>query len=205
MSNSADLAQQIQQFLPKYLSPAQKDQLWAELASFPENFPYYFHNPALQDDLLQGDGWRGFIAVHFASGERRTVSGVILSNTCDISPDNQRVLPVNIVFSPLIALDKYIGLLRSHGRTTVQIDSLVRDIKRQRLTSMFYFPSDGNNGEFIILFDNIYIHPLANFLEQTSKASIFKLSQTAFYLFLMKLSIHFSRFQEGIVRFPAST
>jgi hypothetical protein len=33
---------------------------------------------------------------------------------------------------------------------------------------------------------------------------IFALTQSAFYLFLIKLSIHFTRFQEGVHRFSSS-
>lgn len=201
MSHPNELAQQVQLFLPKYLSPAQKDQLWSELSSFPNTMPYYLHKEDLRQQLLQGDGWKGFVVLDFHTGNHKKVAGAILSNTCDISPDNQRDLSVNVLFSPLIELDKFVSLLRSKGKTDTSTNSLVSDIRRQRLTSVFYFPAQAGLKEHIILLDNIHIHPLEDFLGQDDREPIFKLSQSAFYLFLIKLSIHFTRFQEGVVRF----
>lgn len=203
MTESLNIAQQIQLFLPKYLSPSQKEQLWAELSAFPENFPFYFNRSDIQGELLQGDGWRGFIAIQFETGNRKIVSAVILSNTCDISTANQRALPVRILFSPLVSLRRYTELLQKSGRSTAQINNIIGDIKKQRYTSLFYFPcpNEGDD-EYIISLDDIHSHPVQDFLAQPDRKLLFRLSQTAFYLFLLKLSIHFSRFQEGISRFP---
>jgi len=199
-----DLFDQIKLFLPKYLSPDQQHRLFAELSTFPENRTFYLSRSNLLGELLQGDGWRGFVAINFHSGDRRTISGMVISNSCDISPANMGSLPVNIVFAPLIELAKYVERLRGVGKTSEQIENLLRDIRRQRVSSMFFLPEcPGVIPECIVLLDDLHAHPLRDFLDR-EKSALFTLNQYAFYLFLMKLSIHFSRFQEGAERFDSA-
>jgi len=150
---------------------------------------------------VTGDGWQGFIAINFHTGQRKDVSGVILSNSCDVSTDNSRSLPVNIVFAPLVSLSQYEQLLLANGKSSAQVGSQFNEIRNQKVTSMFYLPRlSGVIEESIILLDDIHVHPLRDFLE-VSHEPLFQLNQFAFYLFLIKLSIHFCRFQEDIQRF----
>lgn len=201
MSSESDVFDQIRLFLPKYLTPQQTRDLYSELSKFPENKSFYLYNADLQKQMLQGDGWRGFIVIDFATGARKSVSSVILSNSCDISLDNPTDLPVNVLFAPLIDLQKYIIRLRNIGKTDLQIESIIRDIRKQRVTSFFYLPEcQGVIQESIIALDDIHAHPLQDFLSR-EPTPLFTLNQYAFYVFLIKLSIHFSRFQEGISRF----
>jgi hypothetical protein len=205
MSVENDIFEQIRLFLPKYLSADQQRELFSELAKFPDNFDFYLHRDDLREMLLQGDGWRGFVVINFVTGERKTVSGIVLSNSCDIAIENQRDFPVNILFAPLIALDKYKSSLLALEKTGPQIEGIISNIRKQYVTSIFYIPGwSGIVEESIILLDDIHAHPLQDFLESAQRQSIFTLNQYAFYLFLIKLSIHFSRFREGIQRFPTA-
>ena len=139
--------------------------------------------------------------IDFVTGDRKEVSGMILSNSCDVNPDNQRDLPVNVLFAPLIQLNRYVESLRQAGKTKEQVDSQIRNIKKQYMTSIFYVPQcPGSIEECIILLDDIHAQPLQDFLGR-ERRSLFTLNQYAFYVFLIKLSIHFSRFREGINRF----
>jgi uncharacterized protein (TIGR04255 family) len=52
----------------------------------------------------------------------------------------------------------------------------------------------------IALLDNIHSIDLEQFLD-LDPAKLLTLSQYGFYVFLVKLSIHFTRFQEGVLRF----
>jgi hypothetical protein len=204
VTDDPDLLEQIRLFLPKYLTPAETKQLWSELSAFPETKNFYLHSRELEEQLLQGDGWRGFIVLDFFTGARKTVSGVILSNSCDISPDNERALPFNVLFSPLIALAKVEGRLGASGLSPIQIQSMLTNIRGQRVTNMFYLPEYSNViAESVILLDDVHVHPATDF-SGCARTSLFTLSQHAFYLFLMKLSIHFSRFQEGVRRFGSA-
>jgi hypothetical protein len=200
-----DIFEQIRLFLPKYLSAKQQRELFSELAKFPDNFDFYLFREDLQRILLQGDGWRGFVVIDFVTGARKTVSGIVLSNSCDIAIENQRDFPANILFAPLIALDNYKRRLRSVEKTDTQIDGIIGNIRKQYVTQIFYIPAwPGIIEESIILLDDIHTHPLQDFLQSNERQPIFTLSQYAFYLFLIKLSIHFSRFREGIKRFSSA-
>lgn len=195
MSNN--FFEQIKLFLPKYLTPAQQTDLYKELKRHPNNDNYYLSS-GFENDYLQGDSWKGFLAINFNTLEKKQVSGVIISNSCDIDPENNPVNR-NILFSPIIKLSNYIKLLEQANKKN--IDDIITSIKKQRTTNIFYLPAYGNKiEESIILLDNLHSHPLSHFIEH-DKEKIVTLSQYAFYLFLIKLSIHFSRFQEGISRF----
>lgn len=196
-----ELFEQIKLFLPKYLTPEQTRELFSELESFPNNHNFYLQNSDLKDQLLQGDGWHGFIAINFQTLERKEVSGIILSNSCDVDPDNERNLPVSVLFSPLIKLSRYEDMLSRAGQSDQQIDSVLTSIRAQKVTSVFYLPSaQFGPEEGIILLDDIHSHPLQDFISK-EPSCLFTLSQYAFYIFLIKLSIHFSRFQEDVARF----
>ena len=87
----------------------------------------------------------------------------------------------------------------------VGVEDKLALIRRQRITDIFYLPSNGVNEESMILLDDIHRHPLDHFLAQ-EKTKLFTLTQTAFYVFVIKLSIHFHRVKEGARRFlPAPT
>lgn len=199
--NEPDLIEQARLFLPKYLSPAELKDLWEELKAFPNNRPYYSSHPSLRGRLLQGDGWRGFVVINFRTLERKTVSGVIISNSCDIDRNNTRALSPNLLFAPLVRLEGYFDLLRGAGQTQEQVESTYDAIRKQRITSIFYLPQAETLPESIVLLGDIHQHPLAEFTGDEG-ACRFRLGQFAFYLFLMKLSIHFTRMLEGIARSP---
>ena len=200
MSFEDDIFEQIKLFLPKYLTPKHTRDLFSELSKFPDNMSFYLNPDDLREQLLQGDGWKGFIAINFHTGERKTVLGAVLSNSCDIDPQNVGSLPVNVLFAPLIELRKYTDSLRAFGKTNDQIQNTVINIKKQQVSNVFYLPEcPGSIPESLILLGDIHAHPLQHFLAQ-SRQSLFTLNQYAFYLFLIKLSIHFSRFQEDVKR-----
>lgn len=200
----SEFLEQIKLFLPKYLTPEQKEDLFSELAAFPNNRSFYLSSSRWPAEMLQGDGWRGFVAINFVTGERRAVSGVVVSNSCDIDPANVRGLAVNVLFSPLIALSRYAEELRAAGKTGDQIAQTFEAIRRQRTSSIFYLPPLIDVlPESIVVLDNIHAQPLDNFLA-SDHARLFTLNQFAFYLFLIKLSIHFSRFQEHFARFDSA-
>lgn len=200
MSSLENLHEIIQTYLPKYLTPSQTQQLYSELLKFPDNFDFYLQHSEFDEELLQGDGWKGFVLIDFKTKNEKRVSGVILSNSCDISPENERDFPTNILFSPIIPLKKYKKLLQTI-KNEEQVENILINLRKQRNTAIFYLPYCENIiEESIILLDNIHTHPLSDFQSKTPQ-KIFTLTQYAFYVFLIKLSIHFSRFQEEVVRF----
>ena len=192
--------EQARLFLPKYLSPESQRQLFSELESFPENRGFYLAPGIVNHQLLQGDGWRGLVAIHFTTLERKAVSGVILSNSCDVDVDNNPHFPASVLFAPIVPLERVITLLRDLGKTPEQVDGIVTSIRRQTTSNIFYLPdSQFGAGENVIFMDDIHSHPLTDFM-QSERSQLFRLNQYGFYILLLKLSIHFSRFNEGVAR-----
>jgi len=193
--------EEISVFLPKYLSPDEQHGLFDEIKRLPNDIAFYDRRRDLDDDLLQGDGWRGLVAINFDSLERKSLSGVIVSNSCDVDIKNKRDISPNVLFAPIIRLSDFGALLKASGKTAYQITERLDTIRSQRITSIFYLPKcDGVIDESLILLDDIHRHPLRNFVK-VDRAKVFTLTQTAFYLFLIKLSVHFHRVNEGVHRY----
>ena len=188
-------------FLPKYLSPEEQQGLFKEIKKFPDSFVFFDNSHQFDSELLQGDGWRGLVAINFQTLDKKVVSGVVISNSCDIDIRNKRDFNPNILFAPILKLESVKQKLLDGKKSEEYIEERFSVIRKQRLTSMFYIPEkDGVINESVILLDDIHRHPLDDFVA-TEKTKLFTLSQAAFYLFLIKLSIHFHRVHEGVHRF----
>lgn len=197
--SEADILNDVRLFLPKYLSPERQDALWKDLRSFPSNQNIYVTRK-IDADLLQADGWRGFVAINFDTKEAKTVSGLVLSNSCDVDPANRRPLIPNITFVPLLDFGKYLQLLKDSGLTAEQLKSVEDTTRRQEVTSLLFLPAvAGVIPESVAPFGDIRSQPLDNFIA-SGRSLLFRMSDFGFYLFLFKLSIHFTRMMEAIER-----
>jgi hypothetical protein len=191
--------EQIRLYLPQYLSPERQQDLWNDLRSFPNTRSIYSARNT-DPNYLQGDGWRGFVAIDFHSLERKTVSGLILSNSCDISLTNLRATTPNITFVPVMKLQRYLAILEQNGLTEQQRLDVATSIRRQGVTSLMHLPAVPEvMEESIALFGDARSQPLDNFTAG-ERSLLFRLSDFGFYLFLFKLSIHFTRMLEGVER-----
>lgn len=201
----ADLTELARLYLPKYLTPKQQEDLYADLRAFPQFSSFYLAPEAdTGHDVLQGDGWRGLIVLRFETGERRPITGLVLSNSCDMSPANPRPLPTNVVFAPLVALDRYVDRLRGAGQTEEQVTSVLDAIRKQEVTDLFYLPGlPYGPPESVAFLDDVHSHPAADFFGAT-RSRVFRLSMPFFWVLLLKLSIHFCRFNEKVQRFAAA-
>jgi hypothetical protein len=192
-------AESIQRQIPYYLAEDQKNALVKALRAFPENINYYYE-PS-EDGLLQGDGWSKFQVFNFSNGDRSLIRGVVLSNTCDIAPENSRDFPPKIVFAPLITLSSYKTLLEARAVEPQRIESKLAAIRNQSITNIFYLPAGGGvEEEQMVLLEDIHSMPAPVFLSEKTKRRLFSLSQVGFYIFIFKLSVHFCRMHEQIVR-----
>lgn len=194
-----DIYEAFKTFLPAYLTPEQKADLYAELDRFPENTNYFLQG-RFGTDVLQGDGWNGLYLSNVTTKENRRVKGIILSNSCDISLENSSDRPRKLIFSPLLRLEAYREFLLKH-KEEAAVNSVMDSIRQQKITYIFYLPASGDREEAIAVFDDVSSISLNGFIESKAE-KLFTLSQYGFYIFLLKLSIHFTRFQEGIQRFP---
>lgn len=191
--------------IPYYLTsaPVQKE-LVANLEAIMGGAQTGYYLSASQDSFaderLQGDGWRGLPLFSFESGEKKYVRGILLSNTCDVSPENDRTLPPKLVFAPIIRLSAVEARFATRGISPAQVADKVKAIKDQIATSIFYLPAGGPLEEdYVALLDDVHSVPVSAH-ENDNKEKLFTLSMAGFYLFVFKLSVHFCRLQENVDR-----
>lgn len=191
-------AEALSEQIPYYLTAHQKEGLVKALSEFPNCNYYTNFGP---DEMLQGDSWTKLKIFNFTDGTHRLLKGIFLTNSCDMDPANGRALSPKVTFAPIIPLKNYRRLLEQSGVKNESINSKFQDIKKQAITSIFYLPQGGNLEEdYIALLEDVHSMPLNSYLEIERRAKMFTLSQVGFYLFLMKLSIHFCRMHEAVFR-----
>lgn len=189
----------IQTYIPYYLTQEQKEGLAKALATFPHIIDYYLNG--YESEMLQGDAWAGLEIIRFEDGARNRIKGIVLSNTCDIAPENRRDFPRKIIFAPIIRLSNYAKSLLKNGLTQDQIDSRFQAIRNQSVSAMFYLPQGaGLDGEYVALLDDLHTVPAKAFEGAEERKKLFTLNMVGFYLFLFKLSVHFCRFHEEVAR-----
>ncbi|MFC4669074.1 hypothetical protein ACFO5X_10955 [Seohaeicola nanhaiensis] len=194
----------LRQQIPYYLTaePARKE-LVEGLKALSEGATDGYFFPAGGDPhantMLQGDGWRGFQVFSFTSGAQNLTRGIVLSNSCDISPENERVLPPKVTFAPLVKLARIKARFEEHGLRAEQIEGRLQAIRAQSVTSIFYLPASGPlEEEYVALLDDLHSMPVEAHRQAAEK--VFTLSMAGFYLFVFKLSVHFCRLQENVDR-----
>jgi hypothetical protein len=188
-----------QVFLPKYLSPADRAELFSELNRLPETHSYY--GPVEDDAPYQGDGWSAVDFFDVDLGERRRIRAVIISNTCDIAPNNTRARPMRVCVSPIVRISRLVDELEKGGVPSDAIASQLETLRRQEISNMFYLPAGaGLEEESVVMFDNLQSLANETFFENEQKVRLFSLSQAGFWYFLLKLAIHFCRANEGVTR-----
>jgi hypothetical protein len=192
-------------YLPKYLSPASEKELFEGLRDFPSNIDSRIYTDYLKSEeiIFQGDGLNDMLIVNLPDVVTKPAPSMILSNTCDIDLQNKRNFPSQIVYSPIFNLAKYRDkLYESSKKSNEQIDGHILSIKKQEITQIFYLPKlDGTLDESIVFFDRVCNLPSKS-IDRNSlkKRRLFTLSNYGAYLFLLKLSIHFTRFQDKVDR-----
>jgi hypothetical protein len=195
----------IEIYLPKYLSADEQTQLFEELRQFPENIDGRMYSSICDygEELYQGDGLSNLPIVSLPLTNPETANVMIISNTCDISPDNERFYPAFALYCPLIRLTAYEELLhQTFPQSADRIQSHINSIRRQECSPMFFLPKGAHLPEdFIALMDHIVHHKLqALDLSTLIRGRLFTLSDYGYYLFLFKLSIHFTRMRDGVIR-----
>jgi hypothetical protein len=198
----ADQFEDFRAYLPKYLSADAQQNLFAELSQFPENIDQRLYSDRRKADptIFQGDGLRELPITNLPDTQIRNASRVmVISNSCDINIQNKRVLGPKLMYCPIISLLKYEDAVHRSGNTVPA--NHFEDVKRQRISSLFYLPQYDHLKESIALLDRIVHYDVAALnIEDVVTSRVFTLSDYGFYLFVFKLSIHLTRIREGIGR-----
>lgn len=198
----ADWFEEFRTYLPKYLSADAQQDLFKELEQFPENIDLRLYTSKLEHEqtVFQGDGLARVWVSNLPDPRVQETRVMVLSNTCDVATENKRLLGPRLIYCPIISLPKYEGIVRETG--AIAPEQHLEDIRRQRVTSMFYLPTNGALGEeAIALLDRINNCDLQKLnVEELTNTRLFTLSDYGFYMFLFKLSIHLTRIREGVRR-----
>lgn len=182
---------------PTYLTQFDKKALIKALKEFPDNMNYYLPRRA-SSYPMQGDGWRGFLIYDFESRIELTGrTGLVMSNTCDINLDNVRDYDKAVIFAPLVALNSHREILLKRGIRRDKIDEQYNNFRAQRVTDVFYLPElPGHIPEAIAFLDDVHSLPRKIFSDNVDE-HVFTMNDYGFYLFLLKLTVHFTRMHEG--------
>lgn len=200
--SEAELLEDFKQYLPKYLSPNGTENLFAELKQFPANIDQRLYTSLLKAEpiIYQGDGLSNLPIVNLPDARIEGKKAMVLSNTCDISPDNPRPIPARMIYCPIISFEKFERMLVA-SQASVS-DHYLRDIRAQKVSSMFFLPRNDSLGEdAIVLLDranNCDINQIPS--QEIQSRRLFTLSDYGFYLLIFKLSIHFTRIREAVRR-----
>lgn len=194
----------IAQYLPCYLSEKSKSDLLKNLDDFPNDIDSRMYTTLLEDKeiIYQGDGLKDFPVIRLPDDKIRNSNVMVLSNTCDLSLENSHFTPKRMCYAPLISLSKYISLLKHKlGKDETSILNHIKDIKRQYISNMYFLPKNsGIKEDSIVFLDTIVNHDNLVDGKLIPSRRLFTLSDYGFYLFVFKLSIHFTRLQEGVDR-----
>lgn len=199
-----DIVDDIKLYLPQYLSSDEQKKLKEELAQFPLNGTKgVVYTSALNgaEYLLQGDGIAEMPYLVFPDTHIGKVPALMMSNTCDMSTDNKRMYDSRIMYAPIMSLDKFESRLKQKFQND-RVDALVKSIKDQHISQILYLPKGGNmEYDGIVFFDRAISMPISEELvDGMCQKKLFTFSNFGFYLFLLKMSIHFTRVQEKIDR-----
>lgn len=198
------LEDKISIYLPQYLSSESKRELFSQLDAFPvDGTKSTIYSNACKNfnTLLQGDGISEVPYVFFPDiSNNRKVNAILLSNTCDMSLDNNRLYSSKVMYVPLLRYDKYAEMIKL--KYPEKAENHLKDVRKQYVTQMLYLPQgSGLAYDAIAFFDQAISLPLSKDLVDSFCAKrLFSLSNLGFYLLLLKLSIHFTRIKEKIDR-----
>ncbi|WP_038164860.1 hypothetical protein [Verrucomicrobium sp. BvORR106] len=193
----SEVLEDFKQYLPTYLSGTAKDNLFKELESFPKNIDERIYTRKLQGEavVFQGDGIKEMPFINLPNEKVGPANVLVISNTCDIDPTNQREIPLQVSYCPIVKLGSWLSRLREPA----PLDQAVR---AQRVSSMFYLPKNEHlKDDSVALLDRmVSCSPKTLPFENLREKKLFTLSDYGFYLFLFKLSIHMTRIREGVAR-----
>ncbi|MCY1721853.1 hypothetical protein OU798_15975 [Prolixibacteraceae bacterium Z1-6] len=192
-------------YLPKFLSSLSEKELFESISEFPDSLDQRFYTNYLKKEpvIYQGDGINDLLIINLPNPEIKPAPGIILSNTCDIDPTNDRLFPSQIMYAPIFNLEKYQSILfEKSNKSNQQILDHIKAIKNQEITQIFYLPeSPGTLSESLVFLDRIINFP-NNMVDRNKITTqrIFTLSDYGAYLFVLKLSIHFTRIKDQVER-----
>lgn len=196
-------ADSLKDVIPYYLTSERKHGFLKELKSFMNRESLNYFSFGLGDTWLQGDCCVGAPKVDVITLRKNEIKCLVVSNSCDIDPNNPRTGATKALLAPLVPLSVYENMLREqHSGGKKAVDGILEAIRAQKVTSVFYLPHfEALGGETIALLDDLQSVPVEALPDPSNARNrYFSLSQIGFFLFLFKLSVHLCRFHEEVER-----
>lgn len=205
--------------LPAFLLRTDKDRIKDGLLQFiqghykeAKNYDHFY----LQDPpkfFMQGDLINSLPVVNWnpttSKYDTFFSSVMLISNSCDVTQENNRLSTKEALFAPLVSLRTYFKNLQEAGFSKDQIDSLYNEFKNQKITNVYYLPPNHiNSEEYLAFLDKVCWHPsmeFANKLKLIDSERFLSLANFGYYLLIFKLSIHFCRVPEEVERSSSIT
>ncbi len=206
ISKSAPImsVEEIRKFLPTFLSQGSENVFLDEMAHFlrhAENHPHYTDELRDEPFIFQGDGLEGLLIVNLPDTATKQGAGIVLSNSCDINPSNERLFEASLCYAPIFSLPAYLDALRRQFAEE-RVASHERDLRRQSITQIFFLPKGGKLANDAIVFLDRIISIANQTIDRSdlSDRRLFTLSDFGAWLFTLKLSIHFCRIRDKVDR-----
>jgi hypothetical protein len=126
---------------------------------------------------------------------------MLLSNTCDVHPDNKRLFSSALTYAPIFSLDKYLYTLRKEYEEA-RVNAHEKDIREQLITQIFFLPRGGKLDSDCLVFLDRAMSASSGTVDRDKVPEIrlFTLSDFGAWLFALKLSIHFCRMRDRVDR-----
>ena len=195
-------ADELRIYLPKYLSADGERELFEGIKQFPNVDGAKLYTSALKDIpvIYQGDGLTDLLLFKLPEVKSQPGNGLVISNSCDTSPENKRFFDSHFCYSPILRLPLYEkSLLEKYP--AVRVKNHLKELRDQLITQIFYLPQGGGlDAESFVFLDRIISMPISEIPKDICKARLFTLSNYGHYLLLVKLSVHFTRLTDPLDR-----
>lgn len=196
--------EEIRKFLPTFLSQDSESAFLDEIRYFLNNSekrPFYTDALRVKPIIFQGDGLQSLLVINLPDTTTKLANGMVLSNTCDISPSNERLFKASLCYAPIFSLSAYLEALRRQFPEE-RVASHERDIRTQSITQIFFLPQGGKLPNDAIVFLDRIVSVTNDTIDRESLADrrLFSLSDFGAWLFTLKLSIHFCRIRDKVDR-----
>jgi hypothetical protein len=193
-------AENFDKLLPEYLSSQDKDRLKRALIQFHNfnksriDYNRFFETQQKESGWFQGDIVLKLRLPNYDEDKKEYLKEyrdcLILSNSCDITPENERLIAKQVVVAPLVEFNEF-------SNNNNRID----EITNQRVSNLLYIPVTSNNRAYVAYLDKLSWFPVSTlnskkYLENQKSILLERLSLFGLYLLLVKLSFHFCRVPE---------
>ncbi|HOY14464.1 MAG TPA: hypothetical protein PLY70_15055 [Saprospiraceae bacterium] len=190
-------------YLPKYLSAESQKRIFEEIRGFPENLNSRFYTTVLKNEtnVFQGDGIIDLMVTDLPNSKIENAKCIIISNTCDIDPANTRYFESRLTYAPIFSLEMYKANLEKNNIDKQKIKAHINAIRSQEITQIFYLPANTEIPEAIVFLDRLNNCKIDVITKNNIYSKrLFTLSNYGFYMFLLKLSMSFTRIGESVDR-----